>query len=106
IAGVDERKFGNEYVSDLVTLGYVQSACKTGKGQGVKRKRDRINKLPCQSELRSSETRDTFNVTSASAKICDMKDFLMILPLANVVFVKIEDRFNLLITPFQAGVTA
>ena len=48
-----------------------------------------------------------------------MKDFPMILPLANVVFVKtdtgrlrievagvIEDRFNLLITPFQAGVAA
>lgn len=61
-AGVDARKFGNEYVSDLVTLSYVQSVCKTGKGQGVKRKRDRINKPPCQSKLHSSETRDTFNV--------------------------------------------
>ncbi|KYN13934.1 hypothetical protein ALC57_14008 [Trachymyrmex cornetzi] len=33
-------------------------------------------------------------------RVCNMKDFLMILPLANIVFVKIEDRFNLLITPF------
>lgn len=68
IVGVDARKFGNEYVSDLVTLGYVQSVCKTGKGQGVKRKRDRIDKPPCQSKLRSSETRDTFNVTFASVE--------------------------------------
>ncbi|TGZ52673.1 Uncharacterized protein DBV15_11855 [Temnothorax longispinosus] len=88
IAGVDARKFGNEYVSDLVTLGYVQSVCKTGKGQGVKRKRDRIDKPPCQSMLRSSETRDTFNVTFVSVNSCNIKDFRTILPLENVAFVK------------------
>jgi len=62
-----DRQFCNKYVNDLVTLGYVQSVCKTGKEQGVKRKRDRIDK-PCQSKLRLSETRDTFNETFASIK--------------------------------------
>jgi hypothetical protein len=56
---VDARKFGNEYVSDPVTPGYVQSVCQTGKGQGVKRKRDGIDKppLPKQASLdRSAPT--------------------------------------------------
>lgn len=64
-AGVDARKFGNEYVSDPSDSGlYVQSVCKAGKGQGVKRKRDGIDKPSCQSKLRSTETRDTSNVVT------------------------------------------
>lgn len=47
-----------------VTPGYVQSVCKAGKGQGVKRKRDGIDKPSCQSKLRSTETRDTSNVVT------------------------------------------